>query len=206
MSPEREFVLGVDLDGVCAEFYAGLRPIAAEWLDVDEACLPLEVSWGLEEWGVPQAPGGYEDLHRFAVTQRDLFRTLRPLHGCPAALRRLSKAGIRIRIITHRLVIKHFHNRAIEQTVEWLDNHGIPYWDLCFMRDKGAVGADLYLEDSPANIQALRSRGCPVIVFENSTNRSFAPPRAANWEQAYAQVLERYERWRACPGQESAPP
>ena len=39
---------------------AGLRPIAAEWLDVDEAHLPMEVSWGLEEWGVPQAPGGYE--------------------------------------------------------------------------------------------------------------------------------------------------
>ena len=26
------FVLGVDLDGVCADFMAGLRPIAAEWL------------------------------------------------------------------------------------------------------------------------------------------------------------------------------
>jgi 5'(3')-deoxyribonucleotidase len=206
MSPEHEFVLGVDLDGVCAEFYAGLRPIAAEWLDVDEASLPMEVSWGLEEWGVPQAPGGYEDLHRFAVTQRDLFRTLRPLRGCPSALRRLSKAGIRIRIITHRLVIKHFHNRAIEQTVEWLDHHGIPYWDLCFMRDKGAVGADLYLEDSPANIEALRSRGCPVIVFENSTNRTCVPPRAADWDQAYAQVLERYGRWRACPAQPPAAP
>jgi len=206
MAPEREFVLGVDLDGVCAEFYAGLRPIAAEWLDADEADLPAEVSWGLEEWGVPQAPGGYEDLHRFAVTQRDLFRKLQPVRGCPGALRRLSKAGIRIRIITHRLVIKHFHNRAIEQTVEWLDYHGIPYWDICFMRDKGAVGADLYLEDSPANIQALRSRGCPVIVFENSTNRGCAPPRAADWEQVYAQVLERYEQWRAHPGHGPPPP
>ena len=39
----------------------------------------------------------------------------------------------------------------------WLDNHGIPYWDLCFMRDKGDVGADLYVEDSPENIKSLRS-------------------------------------------------
>jgi len=182
---------------VCADFYAGMRRVAAEWLGVDAATLPAEVSWGLEEWGVPQAPGGYEDLHRFAVTQRDLFRTLQPLPGCPLALRRLSKAGIRIRIITHRLVIKYFHTRAIEQTVWWLDHHGIPYWDLCLMRDKGAVGADLYLEDSPANIDALRRRGCEVIVFGNSTNRHCAPPRAADWDQAYALVLARYARWRA---------
>jgi len=197
----REFVLGVDLDGVCADFYGGLRPIAAEWLEVDPASLPEEVSWGLEEWGVPQAPGGYEDLHRFAVTQHDLFARLCPLPGCPLALRRLSKAGIRIRIITHRLVIKYFHNRAVEQTVAWLDRHGIPYWDLCFLRDKDAVGADLYLEDSPANVQALRQRGCEVIVFSNSTNRDCAPPVARTWEEAYAQVLARVQaRGQANPG------
>ena len=32
---ERSFVFGVDLDGVVADFYGGLRPIAAEWLGVD---------------------------------------------------------------------------------------------------------------------------------------------------------------------------
>ena len=31
---ETKFVLGVDLDGVVADFYPGLRPIAAEWLGV----------------------------------------------------------------------------------------------------------------------------------------------------------------------------
>lgn len=194
MNNRREFVLGVDLDGVCADFYAGLRPVAAEWLEVDVETLTPEVSWGLEEWGVADAPGGYEDLHRFAVTQRDLFRRLRPIRGCAPTLRRLSKAGVRIRIITHRLVIKHFHNQAILQTVEWLDCHDIPYWDICFMRDKDAVGADLYLEDSPANIQALRERGCQVIVFANSTNRHCSPPRACTWESVYADVMERLQR------------
>jgi 5'(3')-deoxyribonucleotidase len=196
MPDKPEFVLGVDLDGVCADFYAGLRPIAAEWLEVEEASLATEVSWGLDEWGVPEAPGGYEDLHRFAVTHRHLFQTLRPMPGCPQALRRLSKAGVRIRIITHRLVIKYFHNQAIVQTVEWLDNHGIPYWDICFMRDKDEVGADLYLEDSPANIHALRERGCQVIVFTNSTNRDCPPPRAAAWDDIYDQVMSRFQKRR----------
>ena len=36
---ERPFFLGVDLDGTCADYYGGLRPIAAEWLGVDVARL-----------------------------------------------------------------------------------------------------------------------------------------------------------------------
>ena len=28
-------VLGIDLDGVCADFYARMREIAAEWFEVD---------------------------------------------------------------------------------------------------------------------------------------------------------------------------
>lgn len=196
MSEPREFVLGVDLDGVCADFYAGLKPIAAEWLEVEESTLPRDVSFGLEEWGVPNAPGGYSALHRFAVTQRDLFRNLRPVPGCGINLRRLSEEGIRIRIITHRLFIKYFHKVAVRQTIEWLDNFDIPYWDLCFMRDKDAVGADLYVEDSPDNIAALRDRGCEVVVFANSTNKACGLPRAEDWDEVRRLVLERFGKWR----------
>jgi 5'(3')-deoxyribonucleotidase len=197
MARADEFVLGVDLDGVCADFYAGLRPIAAEWLEVDEGTLPQEVSFGLKEWGLPGPYGEYKDLHRFAVTQRDLFRRLEPIPGCGINLRKLSKAHVRIRIITHRLFIEYFHQVAVQQTVEWLDRYGIPYWDLCFMRDKDAVGADLYIEDSPENIDALREKGCEVIVFANSTNRHCAEPRAGNWDEAYELVMERYSEWQA---------
>jgi 5'(3')-deoxyribonucleotidase len=191
------FVLGVDLDGTCADFYGGLRPIAAEWLGVDEAALPTEVSWDFPEWGVDQAPGGYEDLHRFAVTQRDLFRNLRPLPGAPMALRRLSKAGVRIRVITHRLFIKYFHQTAVRQTVEWLDSHDIPYWDLCFMGDKGAVGADLYVEDAPVHVEKLRRDGLSVIVYTNSTNRHLPGPRADTWGEVHDLVMAELSRWKA---------
>jgi len=33
---KKQFVLGVDLDGVVADFIGGLRPIAAEWLGVGD--------------------------------------------------------------------------------------------------------------------------------------------------------------------------
>jgi 5'(3')-deoxyribonucleotidase len=170
--PDPKFVLGVDLDGVVVDFYGGLRPIAAEWLGLPIQRLTTEVSYGLPEWQLEKA-GGYDALHRFAVTQREFFRLLKPMEGAPVTLRRLSaRYEIRIRIITHRLFTKHFHQAAVKQTIAWLDHYDIPYWDLCFVQDKAAVGADLYLEDSPHNVTALRADGHDVIVFTNSTNRS----------------------------------
>ncbi len=195
-SSNAQFVLGVDLDGVVADFARGLKPIAAEWLGVPVDSLTDEISYGFKEWALERA-GGYDDLHRFAVKERQLFATLPPLRGAPAALRRLDTVPeIRIRIITHRLYIHWFHKEAIRQTSEWLEQHGIPYWDLCFMRDKAAVGANLYLEDSPENIAALRAARHETIVVVNSTNRHLPGPRAESWEDLEVMVRERVEAWK----------
>ena len=195
MSEER-FVLGVDLDGTVADFYGGLRPIAAEWLGKPVEQLPREVSYGLPEWGI--GANEYDELHRFAVTQRDLFRTLEPVEGAGPALRRLAyEHDVRIRVITHRLYIKYAHQLAVRQTIEWLDRRGIPYWDLCFLRDKGAVGADLYIEDGPPYLEALFKERRRVIIFSNSTNRAIPGPRAETWKQAEEAVAAALAEWRA---------
>jgi 5'(3')-deoxyribonucleotidase len=192
---ETSFIFGVDLDGVVGDFYAAMREIAAEWLDRPIQSLAEDISYGLEEWGLTEY-GGYDRLHRFAVTQKDLFRIMKPIVGASATLRKLSAKGIRIRIITHRLFLKYSHKTSIIQTVEWLDAHDIPYWDLCFMKDKGAVGAHVYIDDAPMNIGRLREQGCRTIVFDNTTNRHLAGPRAKNWEEVEALVLEAYQEWR----------
>jgi len=192
---ESSFILGVDLDGVVGDFYGAIRGIAAEWLDRPVDSLTPEVSFGLNEWGIDEY-GGYEKLHRFAVTQKDLFRVMAPIKDAPATLRKLSVRGIRIRIITHRLFLKYFHKESIRQTVEWLDAHDIPYWDLCLMKDKGAVGAHVYLDDSPGNVKLLRQQGCRTIVYTNSTNRDLSAPRADNWKDVERLVLDAFEEWK----------
>lgn len=191
---EKRFVLGVDLDGVCADFYGGLRKVAAEWLGVPVGSLTTNVTYGLPQWKLDSA-GGYEALHRFAVTQRDLFRNLRPIPGAPTVLRRLSAKKVRIRIITHRLFIKYFHQEAARQTIEWLDHFDIPYWDLCFVKEKRAVGADVYIEDSPGNVQELRDEGYKTIVFTNSTNRKLPGLRADSWPEVERIVLRELAGW-----------
>lgn len=188
-SPLQDVILGVDLDGVCADFYGRMREIAAEWFERPVGELTPEVSYGLREWGV-KTDDQYQSLHRFAVTQRELFKTAPMIPGARKYLRRLSDDGCRIRIITHRLFIHFFHNTAVSQTIDWLDAHGIPYWDLCFMREKEQVGADVYIDDSPGNVERLRGKSCFTICFANSTNRRISEPRADSWEHVYTLVHE----------------
>lgn len=197
MQKSSEFVLGVDLDGVCADFYGKMREVWAEWRGVAPCDLTPHVTYGFPEYDA--LPGEYERVHRFAVTQRGLFSEVGVIPGAPQALRRLGTEGIRIRIITHRLFIRHFHEEAVKQTVRWLDEHSIPYWDLCFMRDKALVDADLYIEDSPSNIRDLEQADCRVIAFTNSTNKDMNPEpkrRADDWGDAERQIRQAYYEWR----------
>jgi hypothetical protein len=69
MVTEREFVLGVDLDGVVADFKRGLKPIAAEWLGVKEESLTDEISYGFPEWNL-DACGGLKNSHQSTERRR----------------------------------------------------------------------------------------------------------------------------------------
>jgi hypothetical protein len=80
---ESSFILGVDLDGVVGDFYGAVRKIAAEWLNRPLDSLTSEVSYGLEEWGINEF-GGCDRPHRFAVTQRNIFRGMEPIKNAPA--------------------------------------------------------------------------------------------------------------------------
>lgn len=190
MQEKRKIVLGVDLDGVCADFYGHMRDIAAEWFERPIEELTKDVSYNLPEWGITNPEEQYPSLHRFAVTARNLFRDVPMIPGARKYLRKLSDEGFHIRIITHRLFIQYFHAIAVQQTIEWLDYNGIPYLDLCFMKEKERVGADIYIEDSPNNISALRTQDCYTICFGNSTNRHIAPPRAESWDEVYNLVKD----------------
>lgn len=185
----KDKIIGVDLDGVCADFYGRMRSIVAEWFERPVEELTPDVTYGLEEWGVTTQ---YESIHRFALHHRELFRTSPMIPGTRKYLRMLSDEGARIRIITHRLFIHYSHNLAVVQTIDWLDQHAIPYWDLCFMKAKEQVGADIYIDDTPSNIEQLRAKGFHTICFGNSTNVGTDPPRAKSWEETYNMIHDHF--------------
>jgi hypothetical protein len=49
-STREKIVLGVDLDGVCADFYGQMREVAAEWFERPVRQLTKNVTYGLKEW------------------------------------------------------------------------------------------------------------------------------------------------------------
>jgi 5'(3')-deoxyribonucleotidase len=182
-----QFVLGVDLDGVVGDFTVRFREIAAELKGVDAETLPLERSWDFREWGF--GPDEYATVHRRAVTEFGLIRTMPVIDGAADALWRMSDAGIWIRIITHRLYVNWAHEQAVGDTAAWLDENRIPYRDLCFLGAKPEVQADAYIDDAPHNINALREGGNTVIVFDQPYNRDIAEgPRAGSWDEVEAIV------------------
>ncbi|MCQ3805675.1 MAG: hypothetical protein OXB92_01565 [Acidimicrobiaceae bacterium] len=192
------FVLGVDLDGVCAEHTRGFRQIVAERLGVPEESLTLDRGWNFEEWGF--GPDDFEDHHRYAVTEGRMFRDLEVIEGAAEALWRLSDAGVWIRIITHRLYVNWGHQVAAGDTVDWLDRVEIPYRDLCFLGAKPEVEADLYIDDAPHNVEALRAAGNEVIIFDQYYNRHLDGLRATNWTEAEEIVLQRFTEHRGSHG------
>ncbi|MCP3934124.1 MAG: hypothetical protein GY708_01995 [Actinomycetia bacterium] len=186
--PTASFVLGVDLDGVCADHTFAFRAIVAEELGVDPEDLPLQRSWGFNEWGLGE--GDFERLHRIAVLQRRMFRDMPVVAGAPETLWRLSDAGIWIRIITHRLYVNWGHAIAIADTAEWLDRQRLPYRDICFLGAKPEVEADLYIDDAPHNVEALRAHGNQVIAFAQPYNTDVAGPRAESWAEVEEMVMD----------------
>jgi 5'(3')-deoxyribonucleotidase len=188
--PKRDFILGVDLDGVVVDFYKAIKPVAAEWLgkNVDE--LPEQFGFGLKEWGVPaEGELSYKWLHRHAVKESDLFDTAPAIPRAAFNLRRLSDAGVHIRIITHRLYVGGLHEKVVQQTTRWLEKHAVPYVDLCFIESKTSINADLYIDDAPKNIEAFRAAGKEYLIFENATNLGIEGPRAKSWDEVYDYVM-----------------
>ena len=185
---DRPYVLGVDLDGVCGDYTDAFRSIVATELGVDEESLPLQRSWDFSEWGL--SADDYERLHDLAVTEHRMLDWMPVIAGAPESLWRLSDAGVWIRIITHRLYVNWGHATAIADTVAWLDRVQIPYRDICFMGDKPEVGADLYIDDGPHNVVALRETGNRVIVFDAPYNRDLPGTRARTWAECEHLVLQ----------------
>lgn len=181
------FIVGVDLDGVCADYVTGFRRCVAKELSIDPLSLPPITQWGYDQWGL--SFDDYKELHRKAVQEYHLFRDLPLLENCEKVLWRLSDAGIWIRLITHRLYTNWTHQVAAKDTVDWLDKNNIPYRDICFMGAKSEVQADLYIEDAPHNVDALREAGNQVIVFDQPYNQDLSGLRAKNWLEAEEIIL-----------------
>lgn len=196
------FVLAVDLDGVCADYIASIRPYMAALGRRDAFDLPQPNNWDLVAADWFSSADEYVHTHRYAV-ERGFFRTMEEIPGVSDALWALSDAEVHIRIVTHRFLTHGDQDRAAGDTIAWLQSRRadgrvrIPHRDLCFLGAKADASADMHLDDAPHQVEALRASGQNVLVFDQPYNRHLEGPRATGWEEVAGSVLAAQQLWAA---------
>lgn len=183
-------IIGLDLDGVCADYTAGLRSFLAQERGIDPAMLPEPEVYNLGKagWGF-ESTRDYLDAHQRAV-KAGLYRDLPVIPGVSEAMKKISDAGAHIRVVTHRLIFGSSHSKIVSDTAAWLDDAGIPYMSLCFTGLKDSVGAHCYVDDSPDNIESLERMGFHTFIYNQRYNRDVPGPRIQNWEDGADQIIE----------------
>ena len=206
MSNHGVLTLGIDLDGVVADYNAFFKPFVAQALGLDLADMPEQETWSFSEagWGI-RDQDHFGELHKEAVLEARMFANMPMVEGASDVLWELSDAGVWNRIVTHRLCVNWGHQIAVADTIAWLDEPRpdgrprIPYRDLCFIGEKPDVGVDMMVDDAPHNVEQMRlAIGADnVIVFDTPYNREVPGLRARNWYELRDIVMARVEALRA---------
>ena len=140
--------LGIDLDGVVAQFNRGWMSRHAE-----EFGTSLEPSM-VVEWNTLHVLGGFPHMEAFWSWFRNGsgpsgFRHLEPYPTAIESLHRLAGRGYEIVVLTHKF------DWAVADTFAWLSDVGVPSREVHIREDKHAVSCDVYLDDSPLVLPAI---------------------------------------------------
>ncbi len=140
--------LGIDLDGVVADFNAGWTRRYNEQFDTD--LTPAMIT----EWGSMVPLTRFGSMDEFWEWARNgdgpgLFADLPPYPGALEALERLATAH-EIVVITTKPAW------AYAETFSWLAHHRLPAAEVHITEEKWWVDCDVYLDDGPHNLEALR--------------------------------------------------
>ena len=191
MTPNRKdpYILGLDLDGVCADYTKGLAKFVERETGIPATSLPEPHNYSFVKSGWPFTDiDDYLATHARAV-EAGLFRWVEPMDGLKDGIDRLHDAGVHIFIVTHRLLRTGAYADIIGDTSRWLDVHGIKYDSFCATHLKQIVGPHIYVDDAPSNVEAIRGAGTPTIVFDQPYNQDVAGPRASTWPELVDMIL-----------------
>lgn len=177
--------LGIDLDGVCADFNVG-------WTRRYNAAFGTDVAHTeVVAWDGVVGLTHFEDMDEFwswARAERpSFFRELPLVPGTWETLRDLAGRRHRIVIITAK------PRWAVADTLGWLAEKELPVDEVHFTFDKAAVPADVYLDDAPTFLRELVANrpDATVCRFVRPWNEPVdGAVDVADWDEFAAVVSE----------------
>lgn len=175
MTPLAGVRVGLDLDGVCCDYVGYLGSFLCR---MGRSSLPEPVTFRLREWFATD-----EDritAHRAAVAA-GLHRDAPAVTGAPEGVAALRALGATIVAVTARGGYNEDLGSVRRDIDVWAGTHGIVFDDVHVGRPKAGAGCDVYVDDSPDDVAALRATGQLVVVFGQPWNADLAPPRALGW-------------------------
>ncbi|MEX2550053.1 MAG: hypothetical protein WD638_07490 [Nitriliruptoraceae bacterium] len=149
--------LGIDLDGVVADFNLGW---ITAYNDSFGAGLATEM---VTSWDSPLELTHFADMVAFWDWARDhggasVFRHLEPYPGAIDVLSSLSGAGHEIVVLTAK------PDWAVHDTLGWIGDHHLPTREIHFIDDKHEIACDVYLDDAPEQLLSLAAQRAPTAT------------------------------------------
>ena len=141
--------LGIDLDGVVADFNAGWMRLYNQ--DFGAALTPDLV----DDWDVIPSLTRFESMGDFwrwargTEARPSIFRSLPTFPDAVPTLERLAAAGHSIVILTTK------PPWAVDDTREWIAEQRLPTTEIHILEEKWLVDADVYLDDGPHVLPGL---------------------------------------------------
>jgi 5'(3')-deoxyribonucleotidase len=180
-------IINIDLDGVIYDFHKEFTDYVSIKKDPTfQWRLPEPTTWEFwREWNMSH--GEWKGWFRRAIEDKTIWWKGTPIGAASKVMWHLSDAGHTLRIVTYRLVHKFNHATSIQATVSWLDEHNIPYHDICFLSHrtkKDHIRADVALDDNPAYLPTQLDPRDPIGYLYKRT-----------WNQESWKAYETVEDW-----------
>jgi len=150
--------LGIDLDGVVADFNAG-------WTALHNAEFGGSLTPDLVTmWDGLHRLGGFDDMDAFWAWARgneqrpSIFRHLELLPGAVDTLHALATGGHRVVIVSTK------PDWAVHETLHWIAEKGIPTREVHLTFTKSEVECDVYLDDAPHVLAELVEHRADAVI------------------------------------------
>jgi 5'(3')-deoxyribonucleotidase len=140
--------IGVDLDGVVADFTEG-------WTSQYKIDFNKEIKEeNITEWGLSKPLTHFEEEIDFWNWAKDfngssIFRNLKTYDNAVEVLYEVSKSGHEVVIISSKPWW------SIHDTLVWLGENKIPSKEIHFLEDKWKIDCDVYIDDAPHQLKSF---------------------------------------------------